>query len=62
MDQEERQRQKRLIMVYLFISLIIQVAILGVYYFGEKQTVLAFPMVLGIFITVTSIINFKRLD
>lgn len=62
MDQEERQRQKRLIMIYMFISLIIQVAILAVYYFGEKQTVLAFPMILGIFITFSGIINFKRFD
>lgn len=59
---EEYMRQRRLIMVHLVIALVIQIVVLASYYFVEKQVMLAFPMILGIFITVSAIVAFSRLD
>lgn len=50
-DPEEFLKEKRLLMVYFIIALAIQIIVLVSYYFVEKQTLLAFPMILGIFIT-----------
>lgn len=56
-EPEEFERKKRLVLVALFVSLIIQVIVLLAYYFKEKQVMLALPMLLGILITVYAIAN-----
>ncbi|XJS11325.1 hypothetical protein ACF3NG_03565 [Aerococcaceae bacterium WGS1372] len=60
-DPEEFLKEKRLLMVYFGIALIIQVIVLISYYFNEKQTALAFPMILGIFITAGGLFTLYRL-
>ena len=61
-DPESMMKRKRQTMLYLGIALIIQVIVLLSYYFKEKQVVLAFPMVLGIIMTVVAIVNLKSLE
>ena len=48
-------KAKRFIIVHLVIALIVQVIVLMSYYFKEKQTILAFPMILGIVITLATL-------
>lgn len=60
-DPEDLLKEKRLLMVYFGIALIIQVIVLVSYYFVEKQTLLAFPMILGIFITAGGLLTLFRL-
>ena len=48
-DGEEFLKEKRFIIVHLVIVLIVQVIVLLGYYFKEKQTILAFPMILVIY-------------
>ena len=54
-NSNEYEKRRRLLMVYLVISLIVQIIILGCYYFLEKQVLLTFPMLLGIFITIATL-------
>lgn len=61
-DPESMMKRKRQTMLCLGIALIIQVIVLLSYYFKEKQVVLAFPMVLGIIMTVVAIVNLKSLE
>lgn len=61
-DPESMMKCKRQTMLCLGIALIIQVIVLLSYYFKEKQVVLAFPMVLGIIMTVVAIVNLKSLE
>ncbi|MCR8969448.1 hypothetical protein [Facklamia sp. 7083-14-GEN3] len=49
------KKEQRFILLVLVISLIIQVTVAGLYYFVEKQTILLFPMVLGILANLTGI-------
>lgn len=60
-DHEDFQKKRRLAIIHLVVSLIIQVLVLGFYYFKEKQTVLSFPMLLGIFMTISSIVTVNQL-
>lgn len=60
-DPEELLKQKRLIMLYFGIALAIQLIVLIIYYFVEKQTQLAFPMILGIFITAGGLVTLSQL-
>lgn len=52
---EDFIKEKRFILVHLVIILIIQIIVLLGYYFKEKQTILAFPMLLSIVMTVLAI-------
>lgn len=52
---EDFIKEKRFIMVHLVIVLIIQIIVLLGYYFKEKQTILAFPMLLSILMTALAI-------
>lgn len=61
-DPEELKRKKRLIIVALSISAIIQLVILLAYYFKEKQIALAMPMILGILITTYSLVQVYQID
>ena len=54
-DGEEFLKEKRFIIVHLVIVLIVQVIVLLGYYFKEKQTILAFPMILGILMTISAL-------
>lgn len=58
---EEILKQKRLLMIYFGIALAIQVIVLILYYFVEKQTLLAFPMLLGVFITGAGLVTLSQL-
>ncbi|MCW6652198.1 hypothetical protein NHG24_00330 [Aerococcaceae bacterium NML210727] len=60
-DPESRLKRKRLGDAYMIISLLIQVLVLLSYYFKEKQVALAFPMLLGIFITGAAFVNTRTL-
>lgn len=60
-NSNEYEKRLRLLMVYLVISLIVQIIILGCYYFLEKQVLLTFPMLLGIFITIATFPVIKSL-
>ncbi|EKB53679.1 hypothetical protein [Falseniella ignava] len=60
-NSNEYEKRRRLLMVYLVISLIVQIIILGCYYFLEKQVLLTFPMLLGIFITIATFPVIKSL-
>ncbi|MCW6660206.1 hypothetical protein NHG25_06900 [Aerococcaceae bacterium NML191292] len=60
-DPESRMKRKRLGDAYMIISLLIQVLVLLSYYFKEKQVTLAFPMLLGIFITGAAFVNTRTL-
>lgn len=60
-NSNEYEKRRRLLMVYLMISLIVQIIILGCYYFLEKQVLLTFPMLLGIFITIATFPVIKSL-
>ena len=59
-DGEEYLKEKRFIMIHLVIALIIQVIVLLGYYFKEKQTILAFPMFLGILMTISALTRMKQ--
>ena len=52
---EDFLKEKRFIIVHLVIALIVQIIVLLSYYFKEKQTILAFPMILGILITLATL-------
>lgn len=52
---EDFFKEKRFIIVHLVIALIVQIIVLLSYYFKEKQTILAFPMILGILITLATL-------
>lgn len=54
-DGEEYLKEKRFIIVHLVIALIIQIIVLLGYYFKEKQTILAFPMLLAIVMNASAI-------
>ncbi|UUX34169.1 hypothetical protein [Fundicoccus culcitae] len=56
-NSDEEKKAQRMLIVNISISLIIQLAILLVYYFGEKQTLLTFPMLLGLLITVNALVQ-----
>lgn len=60
-NPDEFLKQKRLLMIYFGIALAIQVIILVIYYFGEKQTLLGFPMLLGVFITGAGLLSLSQL-
>lgn len=59
-NPEEFLKQKRLLMLYFGIALAIQVIVLVIYYFVEKQMVLAFPMLLGVFITLVGLFTLSQ--
>lgn len=59
--QNEFEKSRRLLIVYIWIALAIQIIILLAYYFKEKQTLLAFPMLLGIFVTAACLPLIKQL-
>lgn len=56
-NSEEEKKAQRMLIVNITISFIIQIVLLLVYYFGEKQTLLAFPMLLGILITGNALVQ-----
>lgn len=56
-DGEEYLKEKRFIIVHIVIALIIQIIVLLGYYFKEKQTILAFPMLLGILMTISALVR-----
>ncbi|MGF3067133.1 hypothetical protein [Facklamia sp. P12934] len=49
------KKEQRFILLVLAIALIIQITVAGLYFFVEKQTVLLFPMFLGILANLTGI-------
>lgn len=55
-DPQDQQDFLRIIKSLLFTSIFVQIVILGVYVFGEKQLTLAFPMLLGIFVTIVALV------
>lgn len=55
-DPQDQKDFLRIIKSLLITSVIVQIVVLGTYYFGEKETALAFPMIMGIFVTVVSLI------
>lgn len=59
-DGEEYLKEKRFIIVHLVIALIIQIIVLLGYYFKEKQTILAFPMILGILMTISALVRMNQ--
>ena len=59
-NPEEELKQKRLLMIYFGIALAIQVIVLFIYYFREGQTQLAFPMLLGIFISSAGLVTLSQ--
>ncbi|MBD3949664.1 hypothetical protein I4Q36_01405 [Tuanshanicoccus lijuaniae] len=54
-DAQDRLDFLRIVKMLLITSLIVQIVVLSVYYFGEKQVVLAFPMLLGILCTAVAL-------
>lgn len=54
-DPQDQKDFLKIIKMLLITSVIVQVVVLCVYYFGEKQTVLTFPMILGIFATAIAL-------
>lgn len=55
-DPQDQKDFLRIIKSLLFTSIFVQIVILGVYVFGEKQLILAFPMLLGIFVTIVALV------
>ncbi|EKB54608.1 hypothetical protein [Facklamia hominis] len=60
-DEEKIQIDIRYITTLLVIALFIQIVILALYYFKEKQVALAFPMVLGIFVNFVACVKTSQL-
>ncbi len=58
---EELMVEKRMIMITLAVALIIQLTVLIIYFFRQRQVVLAFPMVLAIFANITGLVRLWRL-
>ncbi|MBK0347712.1 hypothetical protein JDW15_03530 [Aerococcaceae bacterium zg-ZJ1578] len=54
-DPQDQLEFLKLIKLLLITSLIVQIVVVSAYYFGEKQVVLAFPMLLGIFCTAVAL-------
>lgn len=61
-DPQEFNRKKRLILVALGISAVIQLVILLAYYFKEQQVALTMPMILGLLITFYTMIQVYQID
>lgn len=55
-DPQDQQDFLRILKSFLFTSVVIQIVVLAVYVFGEKQIALAFPMLLSIFVTIVALV------
>lgn len=55
-DPQQLEQTKRIAKVSLVSVALIQVMLLLFYYFKEQQTILAFPMLLSILLTVHAIV------
>ncbi|WP_124057996.1 hypothetical protein [Vaginisenegalia massiliensis] len=62
MNTEEYIKTNRLIIVYLGVATLIQILVLLAYYFKEKQTILAFPMLLGLVMTLGALVKLIKID
>lgn len=60
-NPEEFNKQRKAAMLHIIVAIAIQVIVLAFYYFREKQTILAFPMILGIFISISGLIAVSQL-
>ncbi|MGX7109261.1 hypothetical protein [Facklamia miroungae] len=61
-DSTNFKKEQRFILLVLAIALIIQIIVAGLYFFVEKQTVLLFPMFLGILASFTGIGRLSQLN
>lgn len=50
-DPQDQKEFLKILKMMLITSLIVQTVVAGVYFFGEKQTTLLIPMVMGLFVT-----------
>lgn len=55
-DPQDQLQFVRLIKMLLITSVVVQLVVVCVYYFGEKQVVLAFPMLLGLLCTIIALV------